>query len=90
MFEVQFVRAHEKFTVLRIRTRPAALNVIDAQFVELLRDQELVVRGKADGLALATVPHYGIESKDTQRVPVTRGWRFNDQTISAESGSDVN
>jgi len=46
----------EEFFVFGIGVGPAALNVVDAKLVQLLRDDEFVVDGKRDGFALACRP----------------------------------
>ncbi len=43
MFQLQSPGPREELLVLRVRHRPAALDVVDAQFVELLGDQHLVL-----------------------------------------------
>src|SRR5581483_3360225 len=45
----------EELVVLRVRPRPAALDVVHAEVVELLRDTELVVDGERDALELRAV-----------------------------------
>ena len=56
--------AGEELLVLGIGAGPAALDVVDAQLVQLLRNDELVVHGERDGLALRAVPESGIEGED--------------------------
>src|SRR5262249_43560961 len=46
-----------------------ALDVIDSQLVELARDEQLVVDGKADGLALRSVPERGVKREDLHIKP---------------------
>src|SRR5581483_7262396 len=63
--ELQFLRgAREEFLVFRIGTRPAAFNIIDSQLIQFLRNDELVIHGERDGLALRAVPESGIERED--------------------------
>ena len=47
--------ALEIFLILRIGTRPSALDVMDAQFIEFLGDLDLVLHCKRDPLGLGTV-----------------------------------
>src|SRR6185436_3966476 len=57
----------EEFLVLRIRPRPAALNVVNAQFVELVRNEYLIFGGKADGFALRAVAQRGVECENSHK-----------------------
>ena len=54
----------EKSDVLGIGARPAALDVVDPQFVELLGDADLVLDQKGDILGLGSVPQGGIVELD--------------------------
>ena len=46
VLQLYVFRALEELLVLRIGVRPAALNVIDTQLVQLLRDDQFVVDGE--------------------------------------------
>ena len=59
--QLQLPGALEKLLVLGIRARPAAFDVVDAQLVQLLGNEQLVVHGERDGLALRAVPERGVE-----------------------------
>src|SRR5262249_46850201 len=48
-------RAPEEFVVLRVRARPARLDEVDAEPVELFGDAQLVVDGQRDALELRAV-----------------------------------
>ena len=54
----------EELRVLRVRARPAALDVVDAEFVQLPRDRELVVERQRDAGALAAVAQRGVVDRD--------------------------
>ena len=60
---VELGGAREEFLVLGIGAGPAALNVIDTQLVQFLGNDELVVHGERDGLALRAIPESGIEGE---------------------------
>ena len=64
VFQLQALGAREELLVFRIRTGPAAFDIIDAELVEFLRNQEFVLNRKGDGLALRAVPQRRIESKN--------------------------
>ena len=66
--ERQVARAREELLVLRIRPRPSALDVVDAELVELLRDEQLVVDRKRDRFALGAVAQRGVEGVDAHEV----------------------
>ena len=67
MFQWQFPRSLEEFLVFGIGIGPAALDVIDTQLVQLSGDDQFVVDGKRDRLALRAVPERCIESLDTHK-----------------------
>src|ERR1051326_8286549 len=67
VIEIEVRGAREKLFVLRIRPGPAALDEIDAQIVQLLRNRELVLHRERDGLALRSVAEGRIESEDFHR-----------------------
>src|ERR1022692_1693566 len=60
----QFGSALEKLLVFGVAARPAALNIIDTQLIQLLRNDELVVHGERDGLALSAIAESGVEGRD--------------------------
>ena len=49
-------RAPEQLVVLRVRARPARLDVVDAEPVQLFGDAQLVLNGERDALELRAVP----------------------------------
>ena len=55
MLQLHSLGAREELLVLGIRPWPAALNVVNTQLVQLVDDEDLVVRREADGLALGAV-----------------------------------
>ena len=59
--------AREELLVLGIGAGPAALDVVDAQLVQLLRDDELVIHRERDGFALRSVAKSRIEGKDLHK-----------------------
>src|SRR5450755_4329748 len=73
MLELQIARSGEEVLVLRIRPRPAALNVVDPKLVQFLDDQKFIVSRKADGLALGAVAQRGIERENTHKSYVAAG-----------------
>jgi hypothetical protein len=54
----------EELDVLRVRARPAPLDVGDAQPVELLGDSQLVLDGRRHALHLKAVAQCGVEDLD--------------------------
>src|ERR1019366_443408 len=60
----QFGSALEKLLVFGVAARPAALNIINTQLIQLLRNDELVVHGERDGLALSAIAESGVEGRD--------------------------
>jgi hypothetical protein len=54
-------RIGEEAVVGRIGARPAALDVVDAQQVELARNRRLVGDGEIDALGLGAVSQGGVE-----------------------------
>ena len=62
--QVEFGGALEELLVLGVAAGPAALNVINTELVQLLGNDELVVHGERDGLALRAVPESGVEGMD--------------------------
>src|ERR1022692_3701775 len=57
-------RVVSKVKIFRSGAGPAAFDIVDAQLVELLRDEQLVVDGERDGLTLGAVAKSGVKSKD--------------------------
>jgi hypothetical protein len=55
MLELEVPRTGEEFFVPGIGARPAAFDVVYAQLVQLLRDDQLIVHRERDGLALRAV-----------------------------------
>ena len=71
--EVQLVaRPAEQLVVLRVRARPARLDVVDAEPVELLGDAELVVDRQRDPFELRAVAQRRVVDLDLPRGRVTR------------------
>ncbi len=64
VLEAEVSRAGEELLVLGVGAGPAALNVIDTEFVELLGDDEFVGDGEGDGFTLRAVPERGVEYGD--------------------------
>src|SRR5207248_6451301 len=62
----------EELVVLGVGARPPALDVVDAQPVELLGDAQLVVDREGDALELAPVAKGGVEHLDALREPTAR------------------
>ena len=60
----EFGGALEELLVFGVAAGPAALNVIDTQLIELLGNDELVVHGERDGLALRAIAESGVEGMD--------------------------
>jgi hypothetical protein len=50
----------EELGVLRVRSRPAALDEPDAEVVEVARHVQLVLHGEVESLLLGTVAHRGV------------------------------
>ena len=61
----EFAVLGEQFGVGRIRARIAALDVVDAELVEQLRDRELVVQREIDAVHLRAVAQRGVEQIET-------------------------
>ena len=51
----------EQLGVGRVRARIAALDIVDAELVEQLRDRELVVQREVDAVDLRAVAQRGVE-----------------------------
>src|SRR5579862_4763749 len=73
MLQLHVARAGEEVLIFWIRPRPAALNVIDPQFVQLLDHQDFVVGREADGFALSAVAQRGVEREDAHKSYVAAG-----------------
>ena len=65
MFQRQRNNLLKVFRILGIRQWIAALDEIDAQFVQLLRDEQLVLEGEVDAFALAAVSQSGVVDFDS-------------------------
>jgi hypothetical protein len=50
----------KELSIPRVRTRPAALNKVNAQLIKLLANLELVFNGKGNTFLLGTIPESGI------------------------------
>jgi hypothetical protein len=64
VLEVEFAHRAEVLGVLRVRQRVAALDVIDADLVESLGQQQLVLQREVHALALAAVAERGVVDAD--------------------------
>ena len=61
ILEREFADAIEEFKVFGIGgIRPPALDVLNTEFVEALRDHQLVIQRKCDAFGLCAVPQGGI------------------------------
>jgi hypothetical protein len=65
---VLVTRQTEEFGILRVRPRPAALDVGDAEAVESLEDPQLVVHRQADPGPLRAVTQRRVVESDGERV----------------------
>src|SRR5688500_13613253 len=69
MPELQLLaRAFKKLLVLGVGSGPAAFDIVDPELIELLSNEELILYGKRDGLALSAVSKSGIEGLDFPKV----------------------
>src|ERR1019366_7403320 len=59
--------AFEELLVFGVAAGPAALNVIDTQLIQFLGNDDLVVHGERDGLALRAIAESGVEGMDFHR-----------------------
>src|SRR5579872_1499787 len=62
VLELELTGAGEEVLVFGIGPGPSTLNVVDAQLIQFLRNDELVIHGEGDGFALRAVSESGIES----------------------------
>ncbi len=69
VFQMQIARALEELLVFRVRSRPAAFDVIDAQLVQFLCDDQLVVHRKGNRFPLRPIAQRGVERKDLHIPP---------------------
>src|SRR6185369_6647366 len=69
MLQAQFRGAREELLVFGVGSGPPAFNVVDAKLIQLLRNDELVIHGERDGLALRSIPESGIEREDLHITP---------------------
>jgi hypothetical protein len=60
-------RRREYRIVGRVRARPAGLDVIDAEVVQLVRDGQLVADREVDALRLLAVAQRAVVEKDARR-----------------------
>ena len=60
----EFAGAREELLVFGVAAGPAAFNVINSEVVEFLGNEEFVLHGERDGLALRAVPESCIEGLD--------------------------
>src|SRR5260370_33583557 len=70
VLELEALSPREKLFILGVRSRPAALNVVDTEVIELLRNHQFVVHRERNGLTLSTVAERRIEGKDFHKLPV--------------------
>src|SRR5947209_18080670 len=73
VLQLQVARTGEEFAVLRVRPRPSALDVVDAEVIEFLRNDELVVHGERDGFALRAVPEGRVERVNSHLLAARAG-----------------
>ena len=64
MFELQFFGLPEELHVLGIGTRPAALDVVDSEFVQAPCNAQLVQSGQLEAFTLGAVTQSGVIEKD--------------------------
>src|SRR5262249_59710909 len=71
--EAQVPDLTEVLVVLGVGQRVAALDEVDAEVVEPLGDEELVLEREVDALALAAVPQGGVVDEDARHgAPTTK------------------
>src|SRR4029077_10946573 len=70
MLQIELAGPAEKLLVLGIRSRPAAFDVVDAQLIQLLGNDELVIHRERDGFALRAIAESGIECRDLHKAPI--------------------
>ena len=63
----------EEGLVPRIRPRPAALDVVDAEFIELLGDANLIEHAERNARPLRAVAEGGVVDRDSWRAHVEKG-----------------
>ena len=98
MPERQLASACEELAVLRVRPGPASLDVVNAERVQLLRNDELVVHRERHGLTLRAVAKRGVERENSHKwlcrrtegpsfapktVPHLSDWRHPGQVFKA-------
>ena len=64
MLQVQLLRLLKESDVARIGAREPALDVIDAEVIEFLRNQQFVRDGKADAFTLRAIAQRGVVDLD--------------------------
>src|SRR5580693_1586710 len=75
VLQLHIARAKKELLVLRIRARPAALNIINAQLIQLVRNEDFVVGRETDVLALRAIAKRRIEGENSHKIkwrPVPR------------------
>src|SRR5690242_16754223 len=73
MFQLEVARACKKLAILRVRPRPSALDVVNTEVIELLRNDELVVHGEGDGFALRAVAEGRVERVNSHLLAARAG-----------------
>ncbi len=68
MLQREVFGAREEVFIFRVGARPSAFDVIDAEFVELVQDQQLIVGRKAERFALRAVAQRCVEGEDAHTV----------------------
>jgi hypothetical protein len=60
MFQLKRTRTAEEFDIARIRTGPAAFDILNAEFVKALDNFQFILNGETDAFALRPVAKRGI------------------------------
>src|SRR5262249_37065423 len=81
--QAQLARGTEELLVARIRAGPAALDVVDAELVQALRDAELVVEREADVLRLRAVAQRRVVELDLPHHPGVTNASCSERTASS-------
>ena len=55
MLQTKLTDAPKKFSILRVGTWPAALDIMDAKAIKLPGDLQLILRGERHALALSAI-----------------------------------
>ena len=72
VLELQVAGAREEVLVAGVRTRPAALDVVDPELVEFLGDHQLVVDREGDVFSLGAVTQRGVVGEDSHGIASDR------------------